>query len=876
MSSHYNVNIPEGMGSARQVERGPSANLIGNGSGNNGNGNNNRERSHSHAQQIVNDDHDVSFTLEDAFKTVERAVAAEAEEHYKTALKYFLDGGEMILFAAEKESQIRVQNLLLNKGREVLEWAERLAMWVERLPSVEPVPFRLVRTVGVEMSTKRFFPGLKPQEAQTMYYTPVASSAPRNFTADGYRLQTVQTGRHPTLMVVITMYNEDPSELKATLRKVGNNVKYLQDKSLPGYNGTEAWMNVLVCIISDGRQKANVETLAYLQEVGLYDEDVMYITSTGSDTKCHLFEHTLQLEKEGSLDPPPPLQCLFALKEENAGKLDSHLWFFEAFAEQVQPNYTILLDVGTLPTKSAFYKLLVVMEINENVGGTCGEIAVDQPIANLCNPVIAAQHFEYKVSNLLDKSMESCFGFISVLPGAFSAYRYRAIRGAPLKAYFKSITCGFGELGPMEGNQYLAEDRILCFELLAKKGSKWTMQYVKNAIARTDVPTNLIDLIAQRRRWLNGSFFATIFVLNNWGRIYSQTNHGYIRKIAFMIQYVFYLLQTMFNFILPANFYLAVYFLIISGFQEGEWSFYNTSSIDEDLRDMSSVIFNSVYAVLMFTQIAIGLGNKPKHVKWAYTFTAFILAVALLTSSLIAILLYTSNTDDDRTPEAYVFTALVGGVYLIAGVVHCELHHLLFSVLQYMMLLPTFVNILSIYSFCNLHDLSWGTKGIDTNAHGVAKVTEDSGNFHQIVAKRKAAEARVKKQHKLEDTIKRRFDLFRTNLLLGWVFLNMATALAVSAYVKPKDYLLGLFLIVGFFNGFRLIGCIGYMLHFYRQTCVFACLLRCGTLKRRHARNARMENEIRNNLQLQASQNTQNYAAPPNYASNDSNYASMT
>ena len=75
--------------------------------------------------------------------------------------------------------------------------------------------------------------------------------------------------------------------------------------------------------------------------------------------------------------------------------------------------------------------------------------------------------------------MKNCFCFISVLPGAFSVYRYRAICGAPLKAYFKSITAGFGELGPMEGNQYLAEDRILCFELLAKKGSKWTMQYVK-------------------------------------------------------------------------------------------------------------------------------------------------------------------------------------------------------------------------------------------------------------------------------------------------------------------------------------------------------------------------------------------------------------
>ena len=35
----------------------------------------------------------------------------------------------------------------------------------------------------------------------------------------------------------------------------------------------------------------------------------------------------------------PPLQTLFAIKEKHAGRLDSHLWFFNAFAEQVGPFY---------------------------------------------------------------------------------------------------------------------------------------------------------------------------------------------------------------------------------------------------------------------------------------------------------------------------------------------------------------------------------------------------------------------------------------------------------------------------------------------------------------------------------------------------------
>lgn len=50
------------------------------------------------------------------------------------------------------------------------------------------------------------------------------------------------------------------------------------------------------------------------------------------------------------------------------------------------------------------------------------------------------------MSNILDKPLESVFGFISVLPGAFSAYRYIAVQNdpqtgeGPLQKYFLGET----------------------------------------------------------------------------------------------------------------------------------------------------------------------------------------------------------------------------------------------------------------------------------------------------------------------------------------------------------------------------------------------------------------------------------------------------
>ena len=136
----------------------------------------------------------------------------------------------------------------------------------------------------------------------------------------------------------------------------------------------------------------------------------------------------------------------------------------------------------------------------------------------LLNPLVAAQNFEYKMSNILDKPLESSFGYVSVLPGAFSAYRYRAIQGRPLEQYFHGDHSLADRLGPkgihgmdiFTKNMFLAEDRILCFELVAKAGAKWTLTYVKPSKAETDVPESAPELIGQRRRWLNGSFAASI------------------------------------------------------------------------------------------------------------------------------------------------------------------------------------------------------------------------------------------------------------------------------------------------------------------------------------------------------------------------------
>lgn len=85
---------------------------------------------------------------------------------------------------------------------------------------------------------------------------------------------------------------------------------------------------------------------------------------------------------------------------------------------------------------------------------------------------------------------------------------------------------------------YLAEDRILSFELVAKVNSDWILKYVKGAVGETDVPDRLDELIMQRRRWLNGSFFAAVYALAHIGQI-MRSGHGVARKVWLAVEAVY-------------------------------------------------------------------------------------------------------------------------------------------------------------------------------------------------------------------------------------------------------------------------------------------------------------------------------------------------
>ncbi|KAL3669585.1 Chitin synthase, class 2 [Phytophthora oleae] len=751
----------------------------------------------------------VEETYAAAFRLIQLAAEAERSGNPLQAIQLYTDAGDVLIKVGTNEPDPLLKQGIREKANEVMKRAEELDEWyysVQESARKAALPPQLQIQRTQVPRVQEAWQGRTPTLSQApefthMRYTAASTKDPVKFTADGFQLRVEETGKKIRVFITITMYNEEGSELQGTLTGIARNLEYMTQQW-----GDRAWENVAVAVVSDGRTKASASCLDYLTGLGAFDEEIMTVTSVGVDVKLHLFETTVQLVRDDNFEAfYPPIQLLYALKENNAGKLNSHLWFFNAFAEQLLPTYTVLIDVGTIPGPTSIFRLIRSMDRNPQIGGVAGEIAVER--TNYFNPVIAAQHFEYKISNIMDKSLESVLGFISVLPGAFSAYRYEAIRAekgvGPLPEYFKSLTTSTRDLGPFKGNMYLAEDRILCFELLARRGRNWTMHYVKDAIARTDVPETLVDLIKQRRRWLNGSFFAGLFAISNFSRVWKESGHSLSRKIVLTLQFVYLGVQNLLSWFLLSNLFLTFYYVL-------------TLTLYSNYPALLAVVLG-IYLAIVGGIVVFALGNRPeKRTAAFYSFSYVFLGLVMLVVSVISIygLVEDVSVSDPRENLATCSVSnfeLVGGVVTAIGLIfasafiHGEFSVLL-STLQYYFMLPTFVNILGIYAYSNLHDLSWGTKGLETAGHGAVRVTQGNGNLKEIVAQQKRIEAEKQRAAKEKEDVDNSFRAFRSSLLLFWLVTNAVWVYCMTYFVSSSCYLKFISYVVAIFNVVRFLG----------------------------------------------------------------------
>ncbi|KAL8732066.1 MAG: hypothetical protein Q9166_003019 [cf. Caloplaca sp. 2 TL-2023] len=657
-----------------------------------------------------------------------------------------------------------------------------------------------------------FLPRRDEIEFTHMRYTAVTCD-PDDFTLRGYKLrQNIgNTARDTELFICITMYNENEIDFTRTMHGVMRNIAHFCSRTKSRTWGKDGWQKIVVCIVSDGRRKVHPRTLDALAAMGVYQDGIAKNLVNQREVTAHVYEYTTQvsldadLKFKGAEKGIVPCQMIFCLKEKNQKKLNSHRWFFNAFGKALSPNVCILLDVGTKPGPDSLYHLWKAFDTDSSVAGACGEIkaAKGKGWLGLLNPLVASQNFEYKMSNILDKPLESVFGYITVLPGALSAYRYYALQNdvtghGPLSQYFKGETLHGQDADVFTANMYLAEDRILCWELVAKRDERWVLKYVKSATGETDVPDAVPEFISQRRRWLNGAFFAAVYSLVHFKQVWT-TDHTIWRKVLLHIEFVYQLISLAFTYFSLANFYLTFYFVAGS---------LSDPKLDPFGHRIGLIIFTVLRfacVLLICTQFILSMGNRPQGAKRMFMSSIVVYSVIMAYTTFAALYIVilqlkapTTNLKlgNNLFTNLIVSTASTIGLYFLMSFLYLDPWHMFTSSAQYFALLPSYICTLQVYAFCNTHDVTWGTKGdnvihIDLGAavSGKGNTVElempseqldiDSGYDEALRNLRDRLEVRkdgVSEAQQQEDYYKS----VRTYMVVAWMVANAVLAMAVS------------------------------------------------------------------------------------------------
>jgi chitin synthase len=138
----------------------------------------------------------------------------------------------------------------------------------------------------------------------------------------------------------------------------------------------------------------------------------------------------------------------------------------------------------------------------------------------------------------------------------------------------------------------------------------------------TDLGIDTIpEFISQRRRWLNGAFFAAVYSIVNVKQLW-KTDHSLARKILLQIESVYQLLQLIFTYFglvschsrgrgpkltkKKANFYLAFYFIA------GSLTDDKIDPFGHNFGMYIFVVLRYSCVLVMCLQFIFSMGNRPQ------------------------------------------------------------------------------------------------------------------------------------------------------------------------------------------------------------------------------------------------------------------------
>ncbi|XP_065323684.1 chitin synthase chs-2-like [Gordionus sp. m RMFG-2023] len=345
-----------------------------------------------------------------------------------------------------------------------------------------------------------------------------------------------------------------------------------------------------------------------------------------------------------------------------------------ALGKEVADNTFILAldgDVDFQPI--SVIRLVDLMKKNVNVASACGRI---HPAGT--GPLVWYQKFEYALGHWLQKAAEHMIGCVLCSPGCFSLFRGSALMADNVARVYTKMA-----EEPWQIVQYdQGEDRWLC-TLILQQG--YRIEYSAASDAVTYSPEGFDEFFNQRRRWIPSTMANILDLLRTYRKtvaVNETITFSYILYQAMMF------VSTMIG---PA-----VIILLLVGSMSA--TFYLTL--------WGSIALN-VIPIIIF--VVMCFKTTIKHQLLFAKILAGVYGIAMLSFCIRAMI---QIHDEGIQSPAAIFIIILVSVIFAASILHPEEFKNVIYGLLYLLVVPTMYLVLIIYSLCNLHIVSWGTREI--------------------------------------------------------------------------------------------------------------------------------------------------------------------
>ena len=597
------------------------------------------------------------------------------------------------------------------------------------------------------------------------------------------------------ITVLIPMYNESSTEFKRTLgdlhaciaemNKIGAGHVHILT-ILDGWNATHPTIKDYLKVLFPG-VSSDIDNISNSTK----SIDTFVIQKLDGDEATYV-----------QLNDKMSLKLSVLVKLDNRRKHNSHAWFLETFAQEMDSDFIFLTDCGT----RFDHKCLINLYRGISTDKMCSAISGRQRVMSTEQQgstdtfrgfmYRSMQRFDYEASLASYVGAFSTFGMLPVIPGPCGMYRLSAIcnkkKRDALRAktsivdasqfnaqeakadgvvvvkinddlhdskedyidaidfYIKTVSLNPDETGMLLGSLLLAEDRILSYAAVLKTEERFHTKYEPSSCFYFEAETVPTTLLQQRRRWINGTIAGYIWLLQHISLLFNS-KISLLNKIVLTLLVFSQLMMFCVMTIGVAILSVAIRYPL-------------------KLAGMSTLYVESIIgAYVLLYVVFVFLHSSPTRKGPKLNVVLFDI-ITLVNVGVAGLMMY-GFALNVMNYKLIVNIAIIGFnmvMPFLLALCHdlTSLRLMIGSVVQYALLLPTFTVTLSVYSFSRLYELTWGNRP----------------SFSLVTLKKTKSEAELAQIKK---------DLHNNAQSVAWclVVLNIVAVVAFSLLEKNKLFI---------------------------------------------------------------------------------------